>query len=352
MSNLPFALVLLTAPALALPQTPTATPVSVVVATSPMPASVFTSSAPMSFRIEADFERLRDDRGQESPYREARFFLNAPDGAVLELPLEVKTRGNFRLKECRFPPLRLNFPKTAIVGTPFEGQDKYKLVTHCENDGEHEQNVLEEYLIYRAYNLITDRSFLVRLARIDYVDTSGDEDPLTRWAFLMEEDDALAARLGGRLVEPPAIPPHVVSAEHDGRISLFQYMVGNTDFSIYFLHNVKVVQMPDGEVVPVPYDFDWSGIVNADYATPDASLGTRSVRERVYRGLCRPELDYAALYGLFAERRAAIETLYRSQTQLGDREREQALDYLAEFYDTIDDRNKARERIQEECRNT
>ncbi|MGH7474910.1 MAG: hypothetical protein ACRELD_01335 [Longimicrobiales bacterium] len=336
MPSLPFSLVLLILPALQF---------------QPPAPSLFESAEPLAFRIEADFEQLDDDRGQETVYRDARFFLTGDDGAEIELPLKLKTRGNFRLKKstCRFPPLRLNFPKSALAGTPLDGEDKLKLVTHCRDDEDYEQNVLEEYLIYRAYNLITDYSFRVRLARITYAPTNGGK-PLVRWGFLIEDADAVAARLGGTLLAAPQVPPHLVSGAHEGRIALFQYMVGNTDFSIYFRHNVELLQNGAGEVVPVPYDFDWSGMVNAKYARPDASLGTRTVKERLYRGLCRPDVDFPSFFGLFNERRGEIEELYRSQPGLRERERKQALDYLTDFYDTINDQRKAKRQIQDACR--
>ena len=63
-------------------------------------------------------------------------------------------------------------------------------------------------------------------------------------------------------------------------MSVFQYMVGNTDWSMVRFHNVEVSRTPRGVYVPVPYDFDWTGLVSTRYARPNEGLGIRSVRQR------------------------------------------------------------------------
>ncbi|HSG46271.1 MAG TPA: hypothetical protein VLA43_00525, partial [Longimicrobiales bacterium] len=131
--------------------------------------------------------------------------------------------------------------------------------------------------------------------------------------------------------------------------------VGNTDFSLYGApgtapHNSVPVRWGAGRVIPVPYDFDWTGFVRAPYARPDPSLGIRNVRQRAYRGLCRPGLDYEALYASFLARRDELTAVVRDEALLEADERKEALEYLDDFWETLEsDRDRTR-RIQEACR--
>ena len=91
--------------------------------------------------------------------------------------------------------MRVDVSRTCVGGTVFDGQNGIKLVSHCRDRDDDEQDVLKEY---RTFNLLTDESFRVRLARITYVDGEDDDDPVVRYAFFIEEAEAMAERLGGR----------------------------------------------------------------------------------------------------------------------------------------------------------
>ena len=316
------------------------------------PGALFASHEPLELTLEADFSQLEEDREEDSPERPAAVFLSRPNAEPLRIDAQVRTRGKFRLQRrtCQLPNLRLNFPKKQLEGTVLEGQDKLKLVGYCRDRDDFEQNVLEEYAVYRAYNLVTDVSFRVRLARITYRDTSGKREPITRYGFLLEDDDALAERVGGKRVEAAAVPPVSFDAEAATMMALFQYMVGNTDWSMVQFHNSELVQLPDGKLVPVPYDFDFSGVVNAPYAAPDPSLGTRSVRERVYRGFCRAEVDMKKAYDAFGVWREAFDGLFRGQQGLDPENAERAVEYLDDFYEVIGSERRAGVAIERACR--
>lgn len=251
----------------------------------------------------------------------------------------------------------MNFIKGEVEGTVFEDQDKVKLVTHCKD--RYEGEVVKEFLVYRLYNAITPSSFHVRMARVTWVDTSGENETIERLAFFIEMEEAVAERLGGEVIPDSTLAdglhPARVQATEAGRVNLFNYMVGNTDFSLYAstgegLHNIVPVERADGRVIPVPYDFDWTGLVNAPYARPDASLGIRRVTDRVYRGLCRPNLDYSALFQVFQSRRAEMMALVETELLLDEDDREDAVDYLNDFWETIESDRNAQRRIEGACR--
>jgi hypothetical protein len=327
------------------------------VAAQQLPAGVaplFADHEPLQLRIEADIRSLRGDRGSNRPQREGRLVVIGEDRSETALPLKIRTRGKFRLERstCEFPPLRLNLPRKKVRGSVFEGQNKLKLVTHCRDRDAFEQNTLEEYLIYRLYNVMTPASFQVRLARITYIDTEGRDEPRERWGFLIESESALAERLGGTLtgLDGELVHPARMRGEDTGRVTLFNYLVGNTDFSMYYGHNVVAVEVDPSRVVPVPYDFDWSGLVNARYAKPAPELGTRSVRQRVFRGVCRPDVDYAGHYRTLLERREEMVALVQDQVGLAESRRREALDYLDEGWSVFQDPGESGKKIEGRCR--
>lgn len=324
-------------------------------------APLFAGTAPLAVRIEADFRAILGDRAEDNPERPGTFILAGENGAEETFPVQIRTRGKFRLRRstCSFPPLRLNFPRSRVEGSVLDGQDKIKLVTHCRDGDRYEQNVVKEYLAYRLYQLVTPGSFRVRMLRVTYVDTAGEEDTRTRLAFLIEMEEAMAERLGGTVMsdedQERGIHPAWIIGGRAVPLNLFQYMIGNTDFSIYGdrglpPHNAVPVEDENGQVTPVPYDFDFSGLVDAPYAKPDPSLGIRNVRQRVFRGLCRPGVDYPAMYRRFADLRPAVAALVRDEPLLADDEEEEVLDYLDDFWETLERPDRARSRIEERCR--
>jgi hypothetical protein len=282
------------------------------------------------------------------------------------VPVDIRTRGSTRLQEriCAFPPLRLDFAEDSARGTVFEAQDKLKVVAHCQTEqAEYQQYVLLEYLVYRAYRLLTDVSFRVRLAFITYDDTERDDHPFTRTAFLIEDDEAMAARLGWASLELPALPLPFADTAHVALLELFQYFIGNTDYSALIpepgddecCHNVQLIGAPDGPVFPVPFDFDLSGVVNAAYADRLYGenlerLGIESVRDRLYRGWCgsRPYVPWAL--ERFRERRAAIYDVFRSAPGLRADLVEETLEYFDAFYAIIDDEQAVAREIHGRCR--
>jgi hypothetical protein len=275
------------------------------------------------------------------------------EGPPVSIDFRVKTRGNFRLqrKTCGFPPLRLNFEEAATEGTIFAGQEKLKLVTHCQDGrSEYEQYVLQEYLIYRAFNVLTDLSFQVRLLQVTYVDTEEDRDTLTRYAFLIEEEERMAMRNGWAFLEVPMVSPYELDQTQLSLVEVFQYFVGNTDFSMFRMHNAKLIGDVAGPVFPIPYDFDFSGVISARYAKPDVSLPIRNVRQRLYRGICRPQEELDAAIRAFNENRDAIYEMYRSQHALEEKVLKRSLEYYDKFYETVNDAGKMRRELVRNCR--
>ena len=325
---------------------------------------LFSSDEVVSLTLRAPLEQVfRHRRGDAEEYP-ATLEVRDGEGTAL-MDLQLRTRGKSRLSKaiCPFPPLRLKFRKKSLPGTLFEGQDRLKLVTHCRDDDDGEQRLLLEALAYRIYNQITDYGFRIRLARITYEDTGPRREPVTRYGFLIEDVSEVAERTGWIPLSIPAVPPDAVDPENLARLGLFQYMIGNTDWSAFqadegsaaCCHNTRPVGGPTGPVFVVPYDFDITGLVDPPYADRLyrgnlESLGLRRVRERRFRGGCRSQALWPAAVALFDERRPAIEETVRALEGLTPQARDRALDYLAGFYDVIDDPSRFRREIQGHCR--
>jgi len=311
---------------------------------------LFASDEPLELTLVADFGAIRGDRSEDPEDRPAH--LVVPGGDTLGVGL--RPRGDFRRdpRYCSFPPLRLNLKKQGTEGTVFEGQDKLKLVVPCrpERPG-YEELVLREYLLYRVWALVSDVALRVRLARITFVDASDPSDASPRWTFLIESDEELAARVGGEAVDIPegkGVPPAYLHAFASTRLAVFEYMIGNTDWSDSGAHNVLILAV-GSRIVPVPYDFDFSGAVEAPYAAPAEELPIRSVRQRLYRGWCRPGLDTEDILRGFRDARPAIESLYRDFSLLPERSRQETLEYFAQFFDNIATPELAERRLFRDC---
>lgn len=324
--------------------------------------ALFASHEVLELTLEADFSTMKEeDRNpEEEEERPATMTWVTPGGSSDSLEIKIQTRGNFRLdpRNCELPPLRINVKKKETDGTVFEGQDKLKLVVPCKTGQSYwEQYVILEYLAYRTLNILTPVSFQVRLARTTLVDSSGEEDPLTRYTFIIEDDDIMAARNGAskRDWEKGQLHPALLDARHAVIVDLFQYMIGNTDWSGVEMHNMELIQKPDGTPLTVPFDFDFSGMVDTRYADPDPSLPIRNVRRRLYRGFCPEEVNrdrelYEEVFELYLEKEDEIYELWRSQPQLEEDRREDNLNYLEDFFETLRDEGRIESRIFGECR--
>jgi hypothetical protein len=312
---------------------------------------LFAADDPVELTLTADFSLLKGDRHGEAPERPATVRLS--NGATIGA--EVRTRGNFRrdASNCTFPPLRLRLRTEEAAGTVFEGQDKLKLVASCRpNRSSFQQLVMAEYLVYKAFQLLTSTAFQVRLARITYVDARGEDAPTTRLGFFIEHDDALAARMGTTvfdLEEGKNIPPRFFDPPTAAMVGVFEYMIGNTDWSEVAGHNIELLELA-GVAIPVPYDFDFSGIVDAPYASPDPKLGIKEVTERVYRGWCWNGLDMAPVIQRFREMEPKLVELYETFPYLEDGPRRRSLRYLKAFFDGIETQERAQRRFLRDCR--
>lgn len=298
---------------------------------------LFTDEEVLKFTLSMNIREVLKDRGEEPGYHGAVITYQDKAGKTITEALKVRVRGNRRRDPtvCNFPPLLLNFKRSTVENTVFGKVNKLKLVTHCNN----EDYVLREYLVYKLYNVITDLSFRVRLCQISYVDSTGKRKPEIKYAFLIEDEDDMAARNTATIM-PDELLIRMDATENRAmaKLALFQYMIGNTDWSVPYRHNILLLYLASlGKPVPVPFDFDYSGIVMTPYAKPPPELGISTVRQRLFRGYSIPEEALSELVPFFNNRKNAFYRLYTANPQLDSKYKKQTLKYLDAFYKTIND---------------
>ena len=314
---------------------------------------LFREIEPLTFTLTADFSAVNKQRDPQS----RKLFpavLTVDDGkGPQDVAVQIGSRGHFRLmaRNCDFVPIRIEFPRGGqTAGTIFDGQTSLKLGTHCRGDRDYDNYTLREYLTYRLFNLVTPLSFRARLARATYVDTRTKKTIAGRYAILIEHENDVARRFGGRVVELQRIVFDDLDAATLNRMMLFEYMIGNTDFSIWALHNVRLVQDRNRKLYPVPYDFDLSGLVHAPYAAPDPRMGIRSVLDRLYRGPCRTLDEFDDAAQSFRAKRDDMFTLLASMKDLQPLARGEAKSYLEGFFRAIDRPDTIRRQLVSGCK--
>lgn len=328
------------------------------VASPAKPDPLFTSHDPLAVTIRAPFSTLMRARPVDEDVPAQLAYYDAEMGEVM-LDIGIRTRGRYRQQRsvCPFAPLRLNFDKGATGKTLFRKIDKIKLVTHCrDGSNRYSQGVLREYLAYRVFNVMTEQSFRVRLLQVTYVDTDGKSADRVEFAFLIEPRERLAKRLDVKALEIDRTTVEALDREHTSLGSVFQYFIGNTDFSPIqgatdepCCHNYVLFEPENGPILSVPYDLDMSGFVNAAHASPNPRFGIKNVRVRLYRGRCENNDYLDQTLQAYRDNKQSIYGLVTGLPQLDDSTRKKLSRYIDDFYDMIDDRRRVDSRMKDRC---
>ena len=259
------------------------------------PDPLFQDKTVVEITITAPFPSLLKRRPNEE-YLPGSLSYTDAGGNVVNIDMGIRTRGNYRRQPrvCPFPPLRINLDTTQAKDTLFHKQDKLKLVAHCRDRSQrYEQGVIREYLAYRVLNALTDLSYRVRLVRVTYIDSENKHDDRTQYAFFIEHKKRLSKRIELPGITVSRIKTEQLEGAYSDLTSLYQYFIGNTDFSPIAgakgedcCHNSTLFGNEGEPIYSMPYDFDMSGFVDAPYAEPNPRFKIRSVRQRLYRGRC------------------------------------------------------------------
>jgi hypothetical protein len=318
-------------------------------------SNLFLSDEPLVIRLEAPLRTVLASR-DDPKFRPARMTIADVDSEPVAIDLRVRVRGKSRTEACEFPPLLLDFPKDQPEGSAFSGEKRLKLVTHCRADTDHEQHVLLERQIYLALNQLTSASLRTRPVKITYLDTDRGREIVDRLGFLIENEDRFAERSGFTTVSLQRVDRALYDPSTLAMLDVFQYFIGNTDWSALegpgedaCCHNVVPFARADGVLLPVPYDFDASGLVAAPYAVPAQGLPIQSVRDRLYRGGCRDLAALEPVFATFTARRNALMALFTTDAGLPERSAERARNYIDAFYAVLADKSKTEREFRRNC---
>lgn len=271
-------------------------------------------------------------------------------GQKKEFNVKVSTRGKTRKKVCAFPPLELNFKKKELSESIFAGQNKIKLVTHCKNSKSFEKYIEKEYAVYKLYQHVVPYSYQVRMIKIDYIDEKRPEETNQHLAFMVEEIKDLARRNHMKVFKENIVNQEVLEKENLDKMVMFEFLIGNLDWSIPERHNVKLIKGENkGLPVAVPYDFDYSGMVNTPYAVPPDGIDIENVRIRKFRGLCR-QGGYGDTISYYMEIKQDLYNELQDANYLSPQGRDEMIAYLDSFYRLISDKKSVRTYIDRACR--
>ncbi|MCC6725801.1 MAG: hypothetical protein IT258_14925 [Saprospiraceae bacterium] len=279
-------------------------------------------------------------------YQAAEFSYEDQNGVVHNFQAKTKPRGKFRRMTCDFPPLKLKFSKQELEAAGLTEMNEIKLVTHCLNDKDLSRDLIfREYLTYKLYNELTPNSLRVQLAKITYRDKTNPDYRMTRYGFLIEDEEEFGWRTAGQVSEKMGTNASALSASQEKLASVFQYMIGNTDWSIEMLRNVEVLEKTDGRLIPVPYDFDFSGVVLAPYARPNVDVGQKRVGERVFMGNSKSAQELYATLNYFRNKKEDLFKMVEDFSLLDSSSKEEISGYLMSFYQEIETQESAQANI-------
>ncbi len=324
------------------------------------PKPLFASEGILALRIEAPFtDLIRAAPHSTTPF-DGKLTVTGSTPETLAIQLSARGISRRNPANCDFPPLRIEFKEKPGSASLFKGQKSLKLVTHCRSDFNYQDFNLLEYAAYKILNVLTPASFRVRLAELDYVEAKSGAVRIHRHGFLVEEANEMAERNGLKEVKADKIEPGQTNASAVALSDLFQYLIGNLDWSDFAAvpgtnccHNVKLIgASPEArrELVPVPYDFDSSGFVNAPYANPPTGVPVRTVRSRYFRGLCQFNAQTTEAAHQVLQKRAALLSAVADTPALSDGRKKSTAEYLEAFLSEISDPDKLQHQILAHCR--
>lgn len=320
-----------------------------------MSSGVFEEGWILPIKLSYSLKEIKKNTN-DSTYINSSLVYQLKDSSWQALPVRLRVRGDNRLKNCYFPPLKVKIKKSDSKHTLFEGHKNLKIVFPCLLQKDKNDNVIKEYLAYKLFEIISPYYFKTRLLDIDFEELKSNKSKTYRLkGILIEDDKKVAKRFDGKVFDGfmhPLNQEPITSI----RNAFFQYMIGNTDFSQAYQHNIKLIYI-NQNMIPIPFDFDMSGFVNTSYAVVSGiqgeSLGTSSVTERKYRGFARDEKLLEQVRQEFINKKQEILTVLDRNASFFDNPKEfsTAREYILNFFDIIGNGGKFRSEILEQARN-
>lgn len=316
---------------------------------------LFDSSSIIKIDIVANLKELFRDVNPEKAIHHSGFlsYIDS-EGNSVNVRIKLKTRGIFRRsrENCNTPPLSIKFIDENLDKTIFAQIEKLKLVNTCNRNREtYQQFIFKEYLAYRLYNLFSEYSFKVRMVKIVYVDISNSFAPFESYGFFIEDMESLMRRTETKTLKTLGIVQEGVDRDNMDITAVFQFMIGNTDWSVPRQHNIKLL-IKDSVLTPIalPYDFDFCGFVNPPYTKPPEIIPIKNVTERYYRGFCRSQRELEPTINIFNEKKDLVYGLINADTLLNKKHKEWTIRYIDEFYTILSNPKRVKTEFIDNCR--
>ena len=297
------------------------------------PISMFerlSSSDVVHLTIKTDLNQLIAEK-KAKKYQRAFLQLPGEDKSLQEWSVDIKARGKFRNMMCDFPPVKIKFDHSTLGPENLKAYKTLKLVTHCGDQESLAGLVQKEYLAYKLYNLITEESFEVQMVKVTWEDTEGSMEVGEQWGFIIEHEDELADRLGGAIYDQFGVSDDDLNYDNLIRHGLFQRMIGNEDWNLEMNKNVKLVKdHTSKDITVVPYDFDFSSIVKAPYATKPKE--EKEVVQRFMNEDLINSTSFAKAKELFLSKKEDMLQLVKSTKHLARHEKSRMKKHIEAFF--------------------
>ncbi|SFU16290.1 hypothetical protein SAMN04489724_4534 [Algoriphagus locisalis] len=314
---------------------------------------LFDSEEILEVSMKFSIKKLRTETNDSTLMDSFLIFKN-PDGSSDTLDVGLRVRGNFRRENCFYPPLRMRLKKQEGKGNLFDGSRNLKIVFPCATNKNADSFIVKEYLCYQLYEEVSQYTFKTRMIRINFQNEDnkkGETEQLL--GFLIEDDDKVAERFDAEVLENKKVAGTFLEDSAAVRHDLFQYMIGNTDWSSLYQHNMKILKLDSKTAVPLAYDFDMTGMVMPPYAQVSNLVDIENVSERLYRGYCR---DEELMKAISAEFLGKEQVLFAEIQQLAhlvpEQEVKNMTNYLAGFFDILKNERLFEFSILTACRTT
>lgn len=312
---------------------------------------LFSSDDPIEIKMKFSVKELKSETN-DSTFMGSFLQYKNEKGEWDSVDVEIRTRGNFRLKNCYYPPIRMKIKKKDGEGTIFEGNKSMKMVLPCSRIKNADGFIMREYLCYQLFEEVSQYTFDTRLIKVtlENEDEKGGE-PVEMMGFLIEDDDEVADRFGGNIIDDKKIPATFMQDSAIVRHDFFQMMIGNTDWSNQFRHNETVLQLDEKTVVPLAYDFDMTGLVNPPYAQVSDQIEIEKVTERLYRGYCRdPELLEAIRQEFIVAEPKIMKHVDLLKGTVEERDLKFVNGFLEDFFELLKDDRLFKAEVLDACR--
>lgn len=285
--------------------------------------------------IVTNLDSLFGDRRLKA-YKDANATFTFENGESWTDSLEVKVRGVYRAAKCDNPPLKIKYSKKILKKRGLKKRNEYKVVYPCKNNKSYQNYIYKEYLIYKMYNELTDKSLRVHLIDFTLRDVNQEKEDIHTTGFLIEHREEIIKRLDAHKNDMRCLPVKMLSPEDYTLFQVFQFMIGNVDWLIETCKNAEVIQLRDSTIIPIPYDFDYTGMVKPAYAKPFSHFNQIKITDRYFLGHNKNMEELTPIFELFKEKKNNFIELINDFSYLSKRERKVMIRYLQSFYRILD----------------